>query len=198
MSFNYKRISAKLFSFFVKGLLLLAPVYITGYIIFNLLDSLDQNFYFYFRGTGLLLMVAIIMIVGFLGATFISVPVLKIFEDTLAKLPLVRLIYFSLKDLVEAFVGDKKKFNQPVRITLNKENGIQKIGFITQSDLNFVNIESGSVMVYCPHSYAFSGEMFIVPISSVTHLNMPTSDVMKMIISGGVSLSQEKISGEKD
>ena len=197
MSFNYKRISAKLFSFFVKGLLLLAPVYITGYIIFNLLDSLDQNFYFYFRGTGLLLMVAIIMIVGFLGSTFISVPVVRIFEDALSRLPLIRLIYFSLKDLVEAFVGDKKKFNQPVRIILNKENGIQKLGFITQTDLNFIDIENGSVMVYCPHSYAFSGEMFVVPASSVTLLNIPTSDVMKMIISGGVSLSQEKNTEEK-
>ena len=197
MSFNYKRISAKLFSFFVKGLLLLAPVYITGYIIFNLLDSLDQNFYFYFRGTGLLLMVAIIMIVGFLGSTFISVPVVRIFEDALSRLPLIRLIYFSLKDLVEAFVGDKKKFNQPVRIILNKENGIQKLGFVTQTDLNFIDIENGSVMVYCPHSYAFSGEMFVVPASSVTLLNIPTSDVMKMIISGGVSLSQEKNTEEK-
>ena len=198
MSFNYKRISAKLFSFFVKGLLLLAPVYITGYIIFNLLDSLDQTFSFYIRGTGLLLMVAIIMIVGFLGSTFISVPVLQIFEDTLARLPLVRLIYFSLKDLVEAFVGDKKKFNQPVKFMLNKENGIQKLGFITQSDLNFIDIESGSVMVYCPHSYAFSGEMLIVPINSVTLLHIPSSDVMKMIISGGVSLSQEKMAGDKE
>ena len=198
MSSSFKRISAKLFSYFVKGLLLLAPVYITGYIIFNLLDSLDQTFSFYIRGTGLLLMVAIIMIVGFLGATFISVPVLKIFEDTLARLPLVRLIYFSLKDLVEAFVGDKKKFNQPVRVMFNKENGIQKIGFITQTDLNFIDIEGGSVMVYCPHSYAFSGEMLIVPLSSVTPLSIPSSDVMKMIISGGVSLSQEKVVGEKE
>ncbi|MEA5460608.1 DUF502 domain-containing protein [Arcicella sp. LKC2W] len=191
MSFKFKRISAKLFSYFVKGLLLLAPVYITGYIIFNLLDSLDSHFYFYFRGTGLALMVAIIMVVGFLGSTFISVPVVQIFEDGLARLPLVRLIYFSLKDLVEAFVGDKKKFNQPVKILFNKENGIQKIGFITQSDLQFLDIPEDSVMVYCPHSYAFSGEMFIVPTTSVTLLHLPTSDVMKMIISGGVSLSQE-------
>jgi uncharacterized membrane protein len=136
-------------------------------------------------------MVAIIMTVGFLGSTFISVPVVQIFEEGLARLPLVRLIYFSLKDLVEAFVGDKKKFNQPVKIMFNRENGIQKIGFITQDDLQFLNIQDGSVMVYCPHSYAFSGEMFIVPSSSVTPLNIHTSDVMKMIISGGVSLSQE-------
>lgn len=188
MSSALKHITAKLFSYFVKGLFLLAPVYITGYIIFNLLNSLDQEFYFYFRGTGLAIMVAIIMIVGFLGSTFISIPVVQILEEGVSKLPLVGLIYFSLKDLIGAFVGDKKKFNQPVKILFNKENGIQKLGFITQTDLKFLDLED-SVVVYCPHSYAFSGEMFIVPTSSVTLLNIPASDVMKMIVSGGVSLA---------
>jgi uncharacterized membrane protein len=195
MSFNYKRISAKLFSFFVKGLLLLAPVYVTGYIIFNLLDSLDSQFFVQYRGTGLVVLIGIIMIVGFLGSTFISVPVVQIFEEAISRIPLVGIIYSSLKDLVGAFVGDKKKFNQPVRFILNKENGIQKIGFITQPDLAFIEIKD-SVMVYCPHSYAFSGELFIVPSSSISILNLPASDVMKMIISGGVSLSQEKVVGD--
>jgi uncharacterized membrane protein len=190
MSSNFKRISAKLFSFFVKGLLLLAPVYVTGYIIFNLLDSLDSQFFVQYRGTGLVVLIGIIMIVGFLGSTFISVPVVQIFEEAIIRIPLVGIIYSSLKDLVGAFVGDKKKFNQPVRFMLNRENGIQKIGFITQEDLQFIDIEE-SVMVYCPHSYAFSGELFIVPSSNVTPLNLPASDVMKMIISGGVSLSQD-------
>ena len=196
MSFNYKRISAKLFSFFVKGLLLLAPVYVTGYIIFNLLDSLDSQFFVQYRGTGLVVLIGMIMIVGFLGSTFISVPVLQIFEEALIKIPLVGIIYSSLKDLVGAFVGDKKKFNQPVKFMLNQENGIQKIGFITQEDLQFIEIND-AVMIYCPHSYAFSGELFIVPSRSVSPLNLPASDVMKMIVSGGVSLSQEKNTEEK-
>lgn len=190
MSSNLKRISAKLFSFFVKGLLLLAPVYVTGYIIFNLLDSLDSHFFVQYRGTGLIVLIGIIMIVGFLGSTFISVPVVQIFEEAIVRIPLVGIIYSSLKDLVGAFVGDKKKFNQPVIFVFNKENGIQKIGFITQDDLQFIDIKD-SVMVYSPHSYAFSGELFIVPSFSVTPLNLPASDVMKMIISGGVSLSHD-------
>ena len=196
MSFNFRRISAKLFSFFVKGLLLLAPVYVTGYIIFNLLDSLDSQFFVQYRGTGLVVLIGIIMIVGFLGSTFISVPVVQIFEEALIRVPLVGIIYSSLKDLVGAFVGDKKKFNQPVKFMLNQENGIQKIGFITQEDLQFIEIKD-AVMVYCPHSYAFSGELFIVPSRSISPLNLPASDVMKMIISGGVSLSQEKNTEEK-
>ncbi|MBB6004463.1 DUF502 domain-containing protein [Arcicella rosea] len=188
MSFRFKSITARLFGYFVKGLFLLAPVYITGYIIFNLLNSLDQEFYFYFRGTGLVIMVAIIMIVGFLGSTFISLPLIQILEEGVSKLPLVGLIYFSLKDLIGAFVGDKKKFNQPVKFILNKENGILKLGFITQTDLSFLDIQD-AVLVYCPHSYAFSGEIFVVPVANVTLLNIPASDAMKMIVSGGVSLS---------
>jgi uncharacterized membrane protein len=190
ISSNFKRISAKLFSFFVKGLLLLAPVYVTGYIIFNLLDSLDSQFFVQYRGTGLIVLIGIIMIVGFVGSTFISIPILHIFEEAIVRIPLVGIIYSSLKDLVGAFVGDKKKFNQPVLFMFNKENGIQKVGFITQNDLQFMDIKD-SVIVYCPHSYAFSGELFIVPSLSLTALNLPASDVMKMIISGGVSLSQD-------
>ena len=79
---------------------------------------------------------------------------------------------------------------------LNQENGIQKIGFITQEDLQFIEIND-AVMIYCPHSYAFSGELFIVPSRSVSPLNLPASDVMKMIVSGGVSLRQEKNTEEK-
>ncbi len=191
MSSNFKRISAKLFSFFVKGLLLLAPVYVTGYIIFNLLDSLDSQFFVQYRGTGLIVLIGMIMIVGFFGSTFISVPVLQIFEEAIIRIPLVGIIYSSLKDLIGAFVGDKKKFNQPVRFVFNKESGISKLGFVTQDDLQFIDVE-GSVMIYCPHSYAFSGELYIVPSSSIIPLNLPASDVMKMIVSGGVSLSQEK------
>jgi len=163
---------------------------VTGYIIFNLLDSLDSQFFVQYRGTGLIVLIAIIMIVGFLGSTFISIPVVQIFEEAIIRIPLVGIIYSSLKDLVGAFVGDKKKFNQPVLFFINKENGIRKIGFLTQEDLHFLSLKD-AMMVYCPHSYALSGELFIVPSASITPLALPASDVMKMIISGGVSLSQD-------
>ncbi len=190
MSFTYKKIAAKLFNYFIKGMLLLAPVSITCYIIIKILYSLDDIFYFHFRGLGLLVSLAVIMLVGFIGTTFIAVPVFRLFEGGLSHLPLVRLIYFSLKDLVQAFVGDKKKFSHPVMFLLNPDSGVRKIGFITQADASFLDIE-GYVLVYCPHSYAFSGEVLVVPKAHITPLNIPSSDVMKMIISGGISLTQD-------
>ncbi|MES2798124.1 MAG: DUF502 domain-containing protein [Bacteroidota bacterium] len=184
---NFSQITSRIFSYFVRGLLLLAPVYLTGSILFSVFDKLDQQFYFYFRGTGILILVAIIVLVGFIGTTFIAIPVFKLFEAWMERLPLVRLIYFSLKDLINAFVGDKKKFDRPVLMVLNKENGIHKLGFITQDNLKSLEIENELVTVYCPHSYAFSGETFLVPSQNVTLINASTSEVMKFVVSGGVS-----------
>jgi uncharacterized membrane protein len=184
---KFSRITTTLFSYFVRGLLLLAPVYLTGSILFSVFDKLDQQFYFYFRGTGILILVGIIVLVGFIGTTFIAIPVFKLFEAWMERLPLVRLIYFSLKDLLNAFVGDKKKFDRPVLLVLNKENGVHKIGFITQDNLKSLDIPNELITVYCPHSYAFSGETFLVPSQNITLLSASTSEVMKFVVSGGVS-----------
>jgi uncharacterized membrane protein len=184
---NFRQISGKLFSYFVRGLLLLAPVYLTGSILFSVFDKIDQQFYFYFRGTGIAIMIGVVVLVGFIGSTFIAVPVFKLFEDWMQKLPFVRLIYFSLKDLINAFVGDKKKFDKPVIMVLNKENNIFKLGFITQENLESLDITDKLISVYCPHSYAFSGETFLVPVENVKLINASTSEVMKFIVSGGIS-----------
>jgi uncharacterized membrane protein len=184
---NLRQITRRVFSYFVRGLLLLAPVYLTGSILFSVFDKLDQQFYFYFRGTGIVILIGIIVFVGFIGSTFIAVPVFKLFEDWMQKLPFVRLIYFSLKDLINAFVGDKKKFDKPVIMVLNKENGIHKLGFITQEDLGSLGATDDLITVYCPHSYAFSGETFLVPSNNLKRINASTSEVMKYIVSGGVS-----------
>jgi uncharacterized membrane protein len=184
---NFRQISRKIFSYFIRGLLLLAPVYLTGQILFSVFDKLDQQFYFYIRGTGIVILIGIIVLVGFIGSTFIAVPVFRLFEEWMQKLPFVRLIYFSLKDLINAFVGDKKKFDKPVIMVLNKENGIHKMGFITQESLESLNITENLIAVYCPHSYAFSGETFLVPAENVKLIEASTSEVMKFIVSGGVS-----------
>jgi uncharacterized membrane protein len=102
------------------------------------------------------------------------------------KIPLVKLIYSAVKDLLGAFVGDKKKFNKPVLVRINKENNLYQIGFITQSDLTDLGL-TDMVVVYFPHSYAFSGYHYFVPKESIKPLNIPGPTAMKFIVSGGVS-----------
>jgi uncharacterized membrane protein len=96
------------------------------------------------------------------------------------------LIYSSVKDLISAFVGEKKKFNKPVLVTINKENQLHRIGFITQDDLSSLGLKE-MVVVYFPQSYAVAGDHFVVPKENVKILEIPGTVAMKFIISGGVS-----------
>ena len=139
-----------------------------------------------FPGLGLLTILAFISIVGYLASTLLAGPLFGLLEDILARLPLVSIIYSSLKDLISAFVGDKKKFNQPVLVTLDPAYTIQKPGFITQEDLSNLGLP-GQVAVYLPHSYNFSGNLYIVPAKYVTPLEATGAEIMKFIVSGGVS-----------
>lgn len=177
---------SRLITYFGRGLLAVTPVGLTIYVIYSIFVWVDGLIPLHIPGLGLLIVLSIILGVGVLISTVIPQSVATLFEGSIKHLPLVRLIYFALKDLVSAFVGDKKKFNQPVLVTVNVQSNLRKLGFITQTDLSHLGI-GGMVAVYLPHSYAFSGELFIVPSENITLLNVPSAEVMKVIVSGGVS-----------
>lgn len=187
----------RLFAYFVRGLVLVAPLYVTVIIIWTGVEFFDNiipidipisdNQTIYLPGLGMLIILSGIIMLGFIFSTIIPQSFFQITEGIIKRIPLVSIIYYSIKDLVLAFVGDKKKFNQPVLVTMYKETGIKKIGFITQTDLSHLHIHD-HVAVYMPLSYALSGELFIVPTENVTILDAKSADVMKMLVSGGVSL----------
>lgn len=181
-----RKILNRTIAYFGRGLLAVAPVGLTFWIIYGIFEWVDSLNPFDIPGIGVLLMIGIILGTGFLVSTVIPQSFGALVEGSIKHLPLVSLMYFSLKDLISAFVGDRKKFNQPVLVLVNRQSDLRKLGFITQTDLSNLQL-SGMVAVYLPHSYAFSGELFIVPTENVTLLNVPSADVMKMIVSGGVS-----------
>ncbi len=188
----------RIFAYFVRGLVLVAPTYFTLFIITRGIEYLDGILPIYVNATGkeplylpglgLLVILCSIVLLGFIFSRFVPQSFFSFGEGLLKKVPLVSLIYYSIKDLITAFVGNKKKFSQPVIVTINEQSNIKKIGFLTQTNLSDLNL-SGHVAVYCPHSYAFSGELFIVPKQNVTPLHLPSAEVMKMIVSGGVSIN---------
>ena len=172
-----------LFQFFMNGLLLLAPATITIYValsIFRWLDGLIQTG---IPGLGLIILVIGITVFGYLGSMFLFRPIWVKVEEMLGKTPLVSLIYNSIKDLASAFMGDKKKFNQAVMVDLG--NGCWKPGFVTQSDIPVEGL-NGMISVYFPHSYNFSGNVFFVSAAQVKSLDVPSTDFMKFIVSGGI------------
>jgi uncharacterized membrane protein len=129
----------------------------------------------------------IILITGFLGSSIIFRPIFIMFDNFLEQTPLVKTLYSSAKDFLSAFVGSKKRFNQPVLITINKENNIQQLGFVTQEDLGELKIAAGTIAVYVPLSYSLSGNLLIVPVDHITRVDASSSEVMKFIVSGGVT-----------
>lgn len=181
MSFTYKRF----IKYFFRGILFVIPLALTVYIIILTINFLDGIIPISIPGLGILIMIASITFVGYLAGLFITKPLFDLFEKWIFKIPLINIVYTSIKDLMSAFVGDKKKFNIPVIVKLSEN--ISRLGFITQDNLSALE-EKDLVAIYFPHSYNFSGNLYLVPRQNVRILhNVKSSDIMKFIVSGGVS-----------
>jgi uncharacterized membrane protein len=182
-------------NYFFQGIILIVPISVTLYVLVNtflyvddiLREYVTQWLGFYTMGLGILFMLIGLTVVGFLGQTIIFKPLLVIFDRLISKAPLVKIIYTSVKDLLSAFVGQKKKFSEPVLIRENANSDMEKIGFITAHDLSKLGIPDGKVAVYLPYSYNVSGMLVIVPVENVTPLEANPTDVMKFVISAGVT-----------
>ena len=189
-----KKTMKKLFDYFLQGLLYIAPLGITFYcvyLVFMFVDGLVQQHIEHFLkfkipGLGLILLFFSIALVGYVGQRIVAKPFNVLIEKILSKAPIIQVVYTSIRDFLSAFVGKEKKFTQPVLVMVNKISQLEKIGFLTATDLSDLNIKD-KVAVYFPHSYNFSGELFIVPRDQVTLLNIHPAEAMKFIVSGGVS-----------
>ncbi len=180
----FKKRMAKLINYFMKGLLVALPISITYSIIKSIVIWLDTLIDFGIPTIGFFIVIVSIILLGYIGTSIITEPLFSLFDDVLSRIPFVKIIYTSVKDLMEAFVGDKKKFNHPVLVEMSP--GLYKPGFITQTDLSNLNLP-GLAAVYFPHSYAFSGNLFLVDKEKVKPFDGNPTEVMKFIISGGVT-----------
>lgn len=181
-------------AYFFRGLIFITPLAIIGWVIWYLFNLSKSIPFFQDKPwLGILLLVGGTILVGLLISSFVVRPLLVWFEKLIIRTPLIKLLYTSIKDLLEAFVGEKKKFNHPVLVTLFRDEEIQRIGFITDEDLSAMGLE-GKVAVYIPMSYSFSGNLYIVPASRVTPLEgVSPADAMKFVVSGGVTRTAEEM-----
>lgn len=176
----------KVARYFFSGALFIVPLAATVYFIFLAFLWLDGLLGFPYPGIGFLIIFGVITLFGYLTTNFAFQTATDWFDHLVNRIPLVKLIYSSVKDLLSAFVGDKKKFTKPVLVTINKENSLHQIGFVTQADLSDLHLDD-MVVVYFPHSYAFSGNHFLVPKAHVKPLDISGPVAMKFIVSGGIS-----------
>ena len=186
----------KIINYFLQGLLYIVPISVTLSVVYwafkkidkiipGLLDKLGVDMQI--PGLGLIIIIALIAFIGFAGSNIITNPINAFFQRLLTKAPLLKTIYSSVKDLMQTFVGKKKGFNQAVLIKLYENSTIERIGFITNENLSSLGIKSGKILVYLPHSYAFSGQLFVVDRSYITPIDKPSTEIMKLIVSGGVT-----------
>ena len=184
----------KLINYFLQGILYIAPIGITAYIIyvvFTFVDSLLKErlkdlLDVYIPGLGLVMIVILLILIGLIGQTIIACPFKLFFKRLLGRIPLLKVIFSAFNDLFSAFVGKERKFNRPVLVLVNPISNLEKLGFLTEDDLSIID-EKEKVAVYFPHSYNFSGELFIVPKELVRPIDINPAEVMKFIVSAGVA-----------
>lgn len=175
-----------LLRYFLRGLLLVTPISLTVYIIVEMVKWTDSLLPISIPGLGLLTVLVATALIGYLANTIFAKPFFEMFNGLLKKIPIVGFIYTSINELATAFVGDKKKFDTPVLVPFDEQGILLKPGFITHKDLEEIGLP-GKVTVYLPHSYNFSGNVFIVDRARLILLDGGNTDVMKYIVSGGVS-----------
>ncbi|MEI6347179.1 MAG: DUF502 domain-containing protein [Bacteroidota bacterium] len=185
MNPTIRKIWKRTYQHFLQGLFYTAPIGITIFLLVKAVLFIDSIFKTSIPGVGILAILIGITTIGWITTKIIHKPLLQKADLLIEKTPLVKVIYTSVKDLVSAFVGQKKKFDKPVLVTL--DNGLERIGFIMQENLSFLNIEGQKVAVYFPMSVSIAGDLYIVEVNRITPLETSSSDMMKFIMSGGLT-----------
>ena len=178
---------SRLLNHFFRGVVLLAPLAFTVYVCVRVFATIDGWLGIPLPGVGFLATVVLITLFGFVASNFITRRMLSVVEGVLERLPFVRLLYSSTKDLLNAFVGEKRRFDKPVLVAPYTGGEARALGFITQETLTSLGMLE-HVAVYLPQSYNFAGSLLIFPTSAVTVLDAESADVMAFIVSGGVTV----------
>jgi uncharacterized membrane protein len=195
----------KLLQYFLQGLIILAPITITLWAVISLFNYIDNILPDFIQslfpvefgkdetgklhkipGLGFLVVVVIVVLVGWVSSSFIVGKMVDFFGHVLERTPGIKFIYTSVKDFLEAFAGDKRKFDKPVLVNVDGID-VWRMGFMTQAECSRLGL-SDHAAVYVPHSYALSGIVYIVPVEKIKMLPAVSStDAMKFAVSGGVA-----------
>lgn len=190
---------SRILRYFFQGLLILAPIGITAFTLywgFTTIDNLlprdivpadsPLNFLRY-KGVGFAIVLIFIVFVGYISSSFIVSRLLDFFDHMLERTPFIKYIYSSVKDVFDAFVGEKKKFDHPVLVNIYGED-VWEMGFVTQPSVTNLGLSEEYIAVYVPHAYAITGKVFMVRKTKVKELtNVSAGEAMKFSVSGGVT-----------
>lgn len=181
-----ERLVNRFFLYFFRGILLIAPLGATFYLISRILKKIDTLASFGIPGLGMFIIISSITLLGYIGSTLLIQTVFNFTESFIKKIPFISVLYSSLKDFTSAFVSSKGKFDKPVLVMMDKAEKIYRIGFITKGSLENFSLPN-HLAVYLPNSYDLAGILICVPHDLVQPLDLPSADIMKFIFSGAVT-----------
>jgi uncharacterized membrane protein len=176
----------RLAGYFLRGLVITAPLALTVYVCWSIVTMIDGWVPTRIPGVGFAITVGLITLVGALGSNVLTNSLVGLLDKLLEKLPFVRLLYGTAKDFFESFVGDKKRFDTAVLVTMFPGSESKALGFMTRRDVDMFGL-SDHAAVYLPHSYGFTGQLVLVPFSQVTLVDANSAELMTFIVSGGVT-----------
>lgn len=176
---------------FLQGLIIIGPIALTisvvWYIVFSI-DNIVPSVAKEIPGLVFASTIVLTALLGYLGNKFVFGRfIFGQMDHLLEKTPGLKHIYTPTKDVMSSFVGDKKKFNNPVWVKVSDSPEIWRIGFLTQQEMSAVERDN-HIAVYLPHSYAISGWVIVTDKRNVTPVvGMTAASAMKFAVSGGVA-----------
>lgn len=176
-------------NYFLRGLIVIAPVALTLYVCWLVFITIDGWLRIPLPGVGFVMTLLLITLVGFLASNLLTRGMVAALERLMIRVPIVRLLYSSTKDLLNAFVGEQRRFDKPVLVALGPDPRVSVLGFVTREGLETLGAP-GHVAVYLPQSYNFAGNVVIVPTELARQVQADSSEVMTFIVSGGVTGAQ--------
>ncbi len=171
---------------FLRGLVIVVPIALTIYVFYQTFMAIDRLLHLETPGLGVAIIIIGVILIGALASNFVIRRVLHLTETVFTRAPLVRIIYSAIKDLLEAFVGNKRRFDRPVTVSLSESGDVRFFGFVTREDLADFALP-GHVAVYLPFSYTWDGSLVVVPRARVQPLQADSASIMALVVSGGVS-----------
>jgi len=188
--------------YLIAGLLIWIPLVITLWVLLLIFDTLDQSLLLlpetwrtehwlgvHIPGLGAILTVAIVFGTGILARNFFGAQIVQLWNDVLARIPVVNSIYSSVKQISDTlFSSDGQAFRKALLVEW-PHPGMWTIGFLTGTPGGEVaqHVPADAVSVYVPTTPNPTGGYFvIVPRSAVIELDMSVDQALKYVISMGV------------
>ncbi|MFQ6112669.1 MAG: DUF502 domain-containing protein [bacterium] len=210
-----RSIGRKIRAYFFTGLLVLIPLVVTGYIIWNLflaIDGILRGFAYNFIlqplgigqkqiiGIGFVTLILIIILTGIVARNYIGRKIVNFGDKIVQRIPLINRVYSAIKQISFAFFSEKREVFKKTVLFEYPRKGIYSIGFYTQDTRGPVqeSLEEDVVSIFLPTTpNPTSGFLLFVPKKDVIELDLTIEEALKLIISGGAIVpkySNEKIS----